>query len=156
MGLDMYLYRKYKNENYMDDVAYWRKANAIHRWFEAHITKDGKMENCGEYLVTKEDLEQLRACCQYVLLNSNLVEKKVCVGDQLIDGELKPRYELEKVIEDPTVAQNMLPTKSGFFFGGTDYDEWYISKLESTIEQIDRILEDTDFEHEELYYSAWW
>lgn len=29
MGLDMYLYKEKSEE-----VAYWRKANAIHAWFE--------------------------------------------------------------------------------------------------------------------------
>lgn len=62
----------------------------------------------------------------------------------------------EAVIENPDFAEDLLPTRSGFFFGGTEYDEWYFKDLEKTIEQIDKILETTDFNTEALYYASSW
>lgn len=68
MGLDMYLH--YKNKMGYDDEAelaiYWRKSNAVHGWFERHISYGG-IENCELYDVTVDDLEQLRDDCKEVL-----------------------------------------------------------------------------------------
>lgn len=38
-------------------------------------------------------------------------------------------------------AESKLPTQSGFFFGGTEYDEWYIKDLEHTAKSITNLLE---------------
>jgi hypothetical protein len=58
MGLDMYLYQKETHE-----VAYWRKANAIHGWFMQLTDED----NCTPVHVSKAALIQLRDDCQKVL-----------------------------------------------------------------------------------------
>ncbi len=51
---------------------------------------------------------------------------------------------------------NLLPPQDGFFFGGTDIDEWYWQDLKNTIAQLDRIfalpqLSDLSFS----YNSSW-
>mgnify|MGYP003350198378 CR=1 FL=1 len=60
----------------------------------------------------------------------------------------------EEVLADPETAKEELPTTSGFFFGSTDYDEWYFEDLKKTITIIDHALalpEDWEFE----YRSSW-
>lgn len=47
------------------DAMYWRKANAIHGWFVENC-QDGD-DNCREYYVDREQLEELRDLCQAVL-----------------------------------------------------------------------------------------
>jgi len=37
-----------------------------------------------------------------------------------------------KVLEDHSLAKTLLPTQDGFFFGGTDYDEYYFRDTEYT------------------------
>ena len=59
MGLDMYLYEKQVHE-----VAYWRKANAIHGWI---INKAGAVDDCTPVSLTKQDLYDLRETCIKVL-----------------------------------------------------------------------------------------
>lgn len=59
MGLDMYLYRKD-----VDEVAYWRKANAIHGWI---ISTTNSVDDCTPIHLTKMDILQLRDDCQKVL-----------------------------------------------------------------------------------------
>lgn len=44
------------------------------------------------------------------------------------------------VLADHSKAEELLPTGTGFFFGSTDYDEWYYEQLEHTIKIIDRCL----------------
>lgn len=43
-----------------------------------------------------------------------------------------------RVLENRAEAPNLLPTQSGFFFGGTDYDEWYWRNVEETLATIER------------------
>lgn len=65
------------------------------------------------------------------------------------DGGLSMRYDclyVGKKIEDATLAQDELPTQAGFFFGSTDYDEWYLEDLKEFVRQADEIIEDYDAE----------
>jgi len=104
----------------VEEAAYWRKANAIHRWFVENV-QDGK-DDCGEYFVPKSLLEKLLELCLAVKLN-------------------------------PEQAESLLPTGSGFFFGGDEYDEWYFGKIEYTIELLKEALSDDDASY--FYSSSW-
>ena len=64
MGLDMFLYRKTVSE-----AAYWRKANAIHGWFD-HF-KDEGLGNCENLEVTIPMLTHLRDDCDTVLASQS-------------------------------------------------------------------------------------
>lgn len=127
---------EYGYDRIMEQVAYWRKANHIHKWFVKNV-QDGEDDCSYHDEVTKEVLIELLMTCMTVLASSELDE----------DGEL---------IKNPKVAMELLPTTSGFFFGGTDYDEWYYRDVEYTAETIKKILETTDFEIEMIYYVSSW
>lgn len=64
----------------------------------------------------------------------------------------------EQVLENPSLAQELLPTQSGFFFGGTEYDDYYMSQLRHTIEVIEGVLGELEMEgaYFELYYNSSW
>jgi hypothetical protein len=51
------------------------------------------------------------------------------------------------------MASELLPSQSGFFFGNTEYDEYYFGDLIQTIEIIEDCLSDDDAEFE--YHSSW-
>ena len=97
-------------------VGYWRKANAIHDWFVKNV-QDG-LDKCEPHRVEREQLEALKQACQAVLAAANPETKVV----------------------DLAKAQEILPTREGFFFGGTEYDEWYLRDMQDTIKIIDRVL----------------
>lgn len=60
----------------------------------------------------------------------------------------------QHVIENPERAEELLPTKAGFFFGSVDIDEWYMKELERTVKSIDAALNlPTAWEFE--YQSSW-
>lgn len=42
----------------------------------------------------------------------------------------------EQVLQDHSLADELLPTQSGFFFGGTDYDDWYFSDVKDCLRQM--------------------
>lgn len=46
-------------------VAYWRKANAVHKWFVENV--QGGEDECEEFEVTREQLIELRDLCAAVL-----------------------------------------------------------------------------------------
>ena len=153
MGLDMYLYRKtyvqhwdHNKYNYevavtkagkptsidpkrvtyiIEQVGYWRKANAIHKWLVNHV-QDGK-DDCGEYYFSPENMEKLLNICNDVLA-------------------------------DPSKADQLLPTTSGFFFGGTEYDEYYLSDINQTVKILQEALEDYNngSDDSNYYYQSSW
>jgi hypothetical protein len=108
--------------NIEEEVGYWRKANQIHRWFVDNVQNG--VDNCGEYSVSKGELEELRNICT-------------------------------EVLNDHSKAEELLPSASGFFFGNTDYDEWYYNDVENTIAIIDKILSESDG-NQDIYYSSSW
>lgn len=99
MGLDMYLKRKkYVGANFEhrnvkgtidisvngnklpidfskvsyieEEFGYWRKANAIHKWFVDNV-QDG-VDDCKEYYVPQSKMEELLELCKKVKDNPNL------------------------------------------------------------------------------------
>ena len=90
-------------------VGYWRKANAIHNWF---------LENCAARDKWADPIDDCRP-----------IEVPVEKLEELLD-------DCKKVLEDKSLATELLPTADGFFFGSTEYDEYYFNNIEDTIEII--------------------
>jgi hypothetical protein len=103
-----------KISNITVDVAYWRKANAIHKWFVDEV--QGGTDECQRSYVTPEQLADLVDRCERILATVT-----PAFGAVTCDAEL---------------AGELLPTQDGFFFGSTDYDEWYIEDLKTTVAQL--------------------
>jgi hypothetical protein len=61
----------------------------------------------------------------------------------------------ERVLNDNTLADELLPTQSGFFFGSTEYDEWYFNGLRDTVDIIDHCLAEVDADCSFFYQSSW-
>jgi len=51
----------------IEEVAYWRKANAIHRWFVENCQNG--VDECQESYVTHEQLSELVSICKEILKN---------------------------------------------------------------------------------------
>lgn len=145
---------KYCHKSLLEQLVSWRKANQIHNWFVENV-QDGQ-DDCGSYEVTKEQLETLLELCMKVKLASKLVKGKVKNGYIFKDGKEVPIMEDGEYIEDPTVAEELLPSQSGFFFGSTEYDQWYMYDIDFTIEKILEVLRTTDFDNEIVFYSSSW
>lgn len=151
MGLDMYLevnshsVAKAGWEGIGDDwyqkygyCAYWRKANAIHDWFVRNVQNG--VDDCGSYEVDVESLMQLLDTVNEVLDSTKLVDGVVTNGYKMGEGGLVPIRQSGKVLEDDSVARTLLPTKEGFFFGGTEYDQWYWEDLNYTSKALKNVL----------------
>jgi hypothetical protein len=146
MGLDMYLNAKrflwFSEDELADNIKrnfpdlpehmrvkevtveamYWRKANAIHKWFVDKV--QGGEDNCQEFEVSLAQLEELLEV-------------------------------IEQVLENPDRAGELLPPQAGFFFGGTDMDQWYWDDLKSTQSRLQELFT-RDWKSWDFYYRASW
>jgi len=57
------------------------------------------------------------------------------------------------VLADHSQAEELLPTADGFFFGNTNYDEWYFNDLEETVKILGRVTSNEEFDY--YYVSSW-
>lgn len=121
MGLDMYLESRNNESGTENEIAYWRKFNALHSWLVENVQNG--VDDCNEYPVSRDQLVTL------VDLLKNVQNEK-----------------------DPT----LLPTKSGFFFGSTEYDEYYWSDVSDSITVLEGILQTFDFENNQMIYQSSW
>ena len=103
-------------------VGYWRKVNAIHRWFVEKFA-DG-VDECQDIYVDKDDLKELISICR-------------------------------KIIAKPALADELIPTQPGFFFGSTEYDEWYFKDLEYTVEMLEPVVKFLEEEKKRDPRSYW-
>ena len=118
-----------KKTTYIEEsVGYWRKANAIHKWFVDNV--QGGNDDCRDYYVHLEQLKELLEICKKIDKNHNL-------------------------------ASELLPTTIGFFFGSTDYDDWYYENIKETIKILEKaIKEEEEYRklnfYGEFYYTSSW
>ena len=62
----------------------------------------------------------------------------------------------KQVRDDHDKAEELLPVGEGFFFGSYEYDEWYFQGIDSTIEQLEKILNNPKFEGWHFVYQSSW
>lgn len=122
------------------DLGYWRKANAIHKWFVDKCFSGKYDDYHGEEIyVRKEQLKELKDLCGNVL---NKIQNAIT-------------FEEKKEVID-----TLLPMQNGFFFGFDDSEDgikWYIADIEDTIKTIDEALKKIKkYELDSIYYSASW
>lgn len=139
----------------IEQVGYWRKANHIHNWFVENV-QDGQDDCEYHQEVTKEILEELLYVCKMVLASCEMVDGTINNGIEFNNGVATPITANGKYVKDASVAQRMLPTSPGFFFGSYDYDEYYVADVEETIAIIEKVLATTDFETQMIYYVSSW
>jgi hypothetical protein len=131
----------------VEEVAYWRKFNALHGWF---VDNCGNGEdNCQEMYVDIVQLEELLGILKEVRekLNSSNKVKKV-----LQDWNGKD-YEVE-VYDNAYEISELLSPHEGFFFGSYNIDEYYKNDVEETIEVIEGLLSEEG--SGDFYYQASW
>ena len=156
MGLDMYLSgKRYMSKVFREDDE--PKQNAIAKLFPE---LEGWAGRWGDSSPVKEVSIDVGYWRKANAIHDWFVRE--CQGGEDNCGyyyvgreQLKELKQLcEQVLEKKGDAPELLPTASGFFFGSTDYNEWYFSDLEATIQIIDRALtlpDEWDFE----YHSSW-
>ena len=130
IGLDMFLYGVEYHSEYDEDndKSYYVMTKEIY-WRKANQIHRWFVENIQH---------NIDNCAMYYVSKRSLCElKELC----------------EKVLEDKKLANELLPVGRGFFFGSVEYDEWYFSDLQETIEIIDWAISK---EYDYFAYSSSW
>ena len=60
----------------------------------------------------------------------------------------------ESVLACNTLAETLLPPDIGWIYGSSEYDEYYYHTLQSTIEIIDKVIAETNWDVETICYKA--
>ena len=131
----------------VEQVAYWRKANAIHKWFVDNV-QDGE-DDCREYYVSKEDLEKLINACKEDIKYFDTAT--FVMSEEKEDFFTKEKFSY-KIFPDVQEEDINLPTQGGFFFGNTDYTEYFVRDLQDTVEMLEPLLEESG----SFYYQSSW
>lgn len=64
---------------------------------------------------------------------------------------------INEILSDKSKAKSLLPTTNGFFFGSTDYDEYYFEDLKYTKTLIENLLSNDELMKSwYLEYSSSW
>lgn len=145
-----------KQSTIFETVAELEKANQIHAWFVNNIQNG--VDNNSYYFVTKDDFLELKEICEEVLkLNPYNLDKDSYLlyysANGLIEKGIITKEQYAKL---ETELNKILPTKEGFFFGPIDYALSYFLKVKETLEIVNKILDEADFDKEVyLYHSSW-
>lgn len=138
--------------NYIEEqVMYWRKFNALHNWFVENV--QGGEDNCQVSYVSTSQLEELLKTLKQVEASLE-VSPKVALQVECGWKGGEKMYEEIQVFQNTAVAERLFPTASGFFFGGTEYDEYYLQQVKETIVMLEAELA-VDYGEEYLYHASW-
>lgn len=138
-----------------EEVAYWRKFNALHGWFVNECANG--VDECQSIYVSGEVLSKLLEILKQVKTTIDKSQKKVTVLKDW-NGE---DYEYE-VYDCEEQVKELLPPTEGFFFGGYEVDEYYKQNVEETINIIEELLKEDELGKAhglwsgEFYYKASW
>lgn len=177
MGLDMYLTKtKRVKELQVEDYA---TANNALPWDVKEYDKEGGLKKlCPEiegieqldeavylkgesfkYMTIKEEVGYWRKAnhihnwfvekCQDGIDECQLTE----VTQEQLEDLLETCYQVVNKKENPEKA---LPTASGFFFGGTNYDQYYYDSIKNTIRILEETINKTDWDKEIVFYQSSW
>lgn len=103
----------------LEEVGYWRKANAIHKWIVKVVQKG--QDDCKEYVMNEEQMRKLLQLCEMVIKNKKFAHK-------------------------------LLPTETGFFWGETEYDDYYYEQIDYTAKLMKECLSSPGT----YYYQSSW
>lgn len=145
----MYLQQRLSNKEI--EIGYWRKANAVHQWFVNNV-QNGE-DDCGSYDVSREQLQDLLDIVNELLSKIKLKSGVIQNGSRLSDKGWEPILEKGKTIINPEVCGELLPTTNGYFFGSTDYDEYYYRDLKDTKKILTKALKSKGDNF--FYYASW-
>jgi hypothetical protein len=116
----------------VEDVAYWRKFNALHGWIIRECANG--IDECQEIDIDEEQFKELLSTLKQVVAEWDSSSNK-------------------ETIED------LLPPTLGFFFGSTAIDEDYMEDVKFTVPIIEEVLKTIEEDEDEVvsytYRASW-
>lgn len=107
--------------------------------------------------------EEIAYFRKFNALHLHIVECEETDDDNCRDFYFNPYIRTLKEIcdeilidKDPEKAHSLLHTGDGFFFGSTEYDEWYFEDVQKLHDVLVGILEEDPQLDHSYYYYAWY
>lgn len=135
MGLDMYLKQRIevtdipKEYKHLDGTMYFQE-NVMY-WRKANMIHY-YFERCLDC--------DIQNCIDYEIHVDKLKELQLII---------------DKVLKEPSLASELLPTKQGFFWGSYEYDDYYFEDLKETQSFLKELFSREQVNDWFVYY-AWW
>ena len=142
-----------------EQIAYWRKANAIHSWFVNNVQEG--VDDCKEHSFGTDELQQLVDLCNKVLEVAKTDTGMVSNGQTFKDGKWENIMVEGTIVTNPEEVAELLPPTEGFFFGSTDIDGYFLEDIKLTVKQLEPYLEKNDegeyvYRFADFFYQSSW
>ena len=118
---------------------YWRKFNALHGYI-CDTFADG-VDECQVIPLTKANLKKILS----------VLKKTKKILDKHFEKDEKGAYSFTGNVKDIP-----LQPRGGFFFGGTEIDEWYQDDVDESVKFFSNLVDTFDSRNEVCYYQASW
>lgn len=172
MGLDIYFKRVNKidfefakkkdtqdayDELEIENVGYFRKVNCLLPFF-------GYEDNLSIHPIEKCQIEELVSIAKELLKEHHAINSSILSYKEILEVYKDDKKKTKEIQEKITalwanfaeIASKKLPTTSGFFFGYTEYKEWYVNDLTEIVNVFEEILNSTDFDIDQIFMYCWW
>ena len=142
--------KQYESETYPtknfdpDEIGYFRKVNFLMEFFHYE-------GNCEYQEIAKSELEALQDAC----LEISKMKPSQVVYVKAEHQWDKDRVETVLSETDKARCAEILPTQSGFFFGNTDYNQWYLDDVKDVLAWVTGVLVNLADDEVVLMY-CWW
>ena len=158
MGLDMYLNKKtyvganYEHNKVTGTLSLRKNGNKLN----INLTRVVNVEEQFAYWRKANHIHMW-------MVNNIQYGEDDCKEYQIYQEQIEKLLEdCKKVKKDHSLAETLLPTGSGFFFGSTDYDDGYYEDIDYTIEMMEQALKEIEDDKTtgnyspEFYYQSSW
>lgn len=150
MGLDMFIYLH--KEDYKSE-------------FRGNLgALPPELKNFHVESTSHEDYYEVGYWRKFNALHSYIVETYAngideCQKIYLTRLDIKNILSTLKLIKDEECAKEYMPTSEGFFFGSTDYDDYYFENVKKSIDIFSKLLAfltSEDGKDYDVFYNASW
>lgn len=149
MGLDQYLYLRKRDQEKDEQIAYWRKFNALHKYITDLL--DVEEDDCVEMDLSDTEI---RCILRDLYEVKDILDKAERIYDPDQTEEEKDDWWCYSQETDDAVKA-ILPPCAGFFFGSQEIDAYYYEDVKRSIGAFEHALGLVD-SGEEVYYYAWY
>lgn len=155
-----YSWTKKEYYNFDSEIGYLRKANAIHKYIIDNYNNG--VDNCEPIPLDKEKLKEFYKIVMQLIYECKLTKGKIVNGysfsrDKNGQTKMIPNYETGYTMAKTSqnLCDKLLPTSEGFFFGSTDYDQYYYNDLLEFKNILEKLIKTDDSKYDIYYLASW-
>lgn len=93
--------------------------------------------------------------CIFRYFEDKLIDESICLVEKAEIADFVERADKVLRAQNEDTSRELLPTRSGFFFGSTDYDSWYYSSIERAKKLFSKMLKDWEDSDVVFVYMSW-